>query len=58
MNRQTAMWSLVLFFGGMLLFGAIHNATEGEALAVRLAAQVLALAIVIGGIVFVVRRQG
>ena len=58
MNRQTAMWSLVLFFGGMLLFGAINNATEGEAVAVRLALQVLALAIVIGGIVLVVRRQG
>jgi hypothetical protein len=57
MHRPTALWALVLFFGGMLLFGAINNATEGEALALRLGLQVLALAVVIGGIVLVVRRQ-
>jgi hypothetical protein len=44
-NRQTALWSLVLFFGGMLLFGAINDATEGEPIGLRLGLQVLALAV-------------
>ena len=57
MNRQTAMWSLVLFFGGMLLFGAINDATEGESVALRLGLQVLALAVVVGGIVLWTRRR-
>ncbi len=57
MHRQTLLWSLVLFFGGMLLFGAINDATEGEPLGVRLGLQVLALAVVVAGIVLVARQR-
>ena len=58
MNRQTLLWSLVVFFGAGLLFNAINDATEGEGAGVRVLAQVVALAAVIGVITLVVRARG
>ena len=57
MHRQTTLWSLVLFFGGMILFGAINRATEGEPLVLRFGLQIVTLALVIGGILLFVRRR-
>ena len=56
MERTTLLWALVLFFGGSLLFGTLGRATEDSPTGVAIAVQVGALALLIGGIVVVVRR--
>jgi hypothetical protein len=54
-DRNTLLWTLVLFFGASLLFGALRRATEDSSTGVTVAVQVGALALVIAGIVVVVR---
>jgi uncharacterized membrane protein YhaH (DUF805 family) len=56
MDRNTLLWTLVLFFGASLLFGALRRATEDSSTGVTVVVQVGALALVIAGIVIVVRR--
>jgi len=57
MPRNTAvLWTLVAFFAGTILFGALRRATEHSSAAVAVLVQVGALAVVIGVIVLVVRR--
>jgi membrane protein DedA with SNARE-associated domain len=56
-GNTTLAWSLVLFLGGWLLFGALKDATEDSGTAVSLLVQVGALAVVIAVVVLVVRRQ-
>ena len=51
-GRNTVLWTLVLFFGSSILFGFVRLATEDSATGVTIAAQVAALALVIGAIVF------
>ena len=58
MTRPTLLWTLVLFFGASLVFSAIQRATEGESVALTLGLEVVALAVIIGGVVLVVRRRG
>ncbi len=55
-DRNTLLWTLVVFFGGTVLFGIVRNLTEDESTGVQIGAQVLALAIVIGALVLFVRR--
>ena len=55
-RNHMLLWSLVAFFAGTLLFGALRRATEDSSLAVTLLVQVAALAVVIGVVVLVVRR--
>ena len=50
------MWTLVLFFGGTVLFGGLRRATEDSSAEVVVGVQLGALAIVIIGVVLVVRR--
>ena len=50
------LWTLVLFFGATVLFGALRRATEDSSTGVTIAVQVAALALLIGAIVLVVRR--
>ena len=38
-SRNTALWTLVIFFGATIMFGYIRNATEDESTATSLAAQ-------------------
>ena len=57
MDRNTLLWTLVVFFGASILFGAIANATSDEGAGVRIALQVGALVLVIVAIVVYVRRQ-
>jgi uncharacterized membrane protein YwaF len=57
-NRQTLLWTLVVFFGASIAFGAINNATDGESTAVRLGFQLLALAVIVAAIALFVRRRG
>jgi hypothetical protein len=54
-DRNTLLWTLVLFFGASLLFGVLRRATEDSSTGVTVAVQVGALALVITGIVIVVR---
>ena len=56
MNRATILWTLVVFFGASILFGALRRATDDEGTGVTVAVQVGALALVIAVIVLVVRR--
>ena len=56
MNRNTLLWTLVLFFGASLAFGALRRLTEDEPLGVVIAVQVAALALIVGAVVIVVRR--
>jgi hypothetical protein len=56
MDRNTLLWTLVLFFGASLLFRALHQATRHSATAVTVAVQVAALALLIGAIFVVVRQ--
>jgi membrane protein DedA with SNARE-associated domain len=55
-RNSTVLWTLVAFFAGTLLFGGLRRATEDSSTAVSLLVQVAALAVVIGVVLFVVRR--
>ena len=57
MNQNTVLWTLVLFFGASVMFGAIRKATEDEGSGVALAAQAAAGLLLIGAIVVYMRRR-
>ena len=57
MYRDTVLWTLVVFFGASIMFGAIRNATEDESAGVQLLAQLGAALLVVGAIVVIVRRR-
>ncbi len=56
-DRDTVLWTLVLFFGASIMFGAIRKATEDEGTGVALAAQAAAGLLLIGAIVLFMRRR-
>jgi hypothetical protein len=57
MNRNTSLlWTLVAFFAGTILFGALRRATDHSSTAVTVLVQLGALAVVIGIVLLVVRR--
>ena len=56
-NRNTVLWTIVLFFGASIMFGAIRNATEGESTGVSLGLQLLAGLLLIGAVILFLRRQ-
>jgi drug/metabolite transporter (DMT)-like permease len=56
-DRNTLLWTLVVFFGASIMFGAIGNATADEGAGVRLAAQLGAGLLLVGAIVIVYRRR-
>jgi hypothetical protein len=55
-ERNTVLWTLVLFFGASILFGTLRRATEDSSTGVTIAVQLGALGLVIAGIVLVVRK--
>jgi hypothetical protein len=57
MDRQTILWTLTLFFGASVVFGLIRSATKDSGSGVSIGLQVLALAVIVGAIVVVQRRQ-
>ncbi len=57
MDRNTLLWTLVVFFGASIVFAAIRRATEDESAAVSLGVAVLALVAMVAAITFVVRRR-
>jgi hypothetical protein len=57
MDRNTVLWALVLFFGASIAFSAIRRATEHESVALTLGLELLAGAVIVVGVVLVVRRR-
>ena len=57
MNRDTVLWTLVLFFGASIMFGAISNATEDEGTGLSLGIQLAAGLLLIGAVILFVRRR-
>jgi hypothetical protein len=55
---KNASWALVLFFGCAVVFELLHELTKHSPTGVTIAVQLGALALIIGGVVFFVRRQG
>jgi hypothetical protein len=55
-DRNTVLWTLVVFFGASVLFGVISNATEDESTGVRLALEAVAGLALIGLLVAIVRQ--
>ena len=58
MDRNTVLWTLVLFFGASLMFATIRDATRGEGIGIALAAQLAAGLLLIAVIVLYVKRRG
>jgi hypothetical protein len=56
-DRDTVLWTLVVFFGATVLFGLIGNATEDESAGVRIGLQALVGLLLIGALVVFVRRS-
>jgi hypothetical protein len=56
-ERDTLIWTLVVFFGASVLFAAIRNATEDSGAALTLGLQALAGLLVVAAIVLLVRRR-
>jgi hypothetical protein len=56
-DRNTLLWTLVVFFGASIMFAAIRNATRDEAAGVQLLAQLGAGLLVVGAIVVYLRRR-
>jgi len=54
-DRNTLLWTLVVFFGASIVFGAIGNATSDEGAGVRLAAQLGAGLLICAGVVLFFR---
>jgi hypothetical protein len=57
-DRDTVLWTIVVFFGASILFAAIRNATEGEGVGVSLLIQLAAGVLLVGAIVVFMRRRG
>ncbi|HEX5896662.1 MAG TPA: hypothetical protein VFY47_10075 [Thermoleophilaceae bacterium] len=57
MDRDTVLWTLVLFFGASIMFAAIRSATEDEGTGLSLALQLAAGLVLVGAIVLFVRRK-
>lgn len=57
MDRNTILWTLVIFFGASLLFASIRDATRDEGIGIALAAQVAAGALLVAAIVIFMRNR-
>ena len=57
MDRNTILWTLVVFFGATVAFGAIRNATEDQSAGVTIGLQAVAMVLIIAVVVAVVRYQ-
>ena len=56
-DRNTVLWTIVLFFGASIMFAAIKNATEDEGAGVALLAQLAAGIVLVGVLIVFVRRR-
>ena len=58
MNRDTVLWTLVVFFGATIMFAAVREATRDEGVGIALLAQLAVGLLLVGAIVVFVRRRG
>jgi hypothetical protein len=56
-DRNAVLWTLVVFFGASIMFGAIRRASDDGGIGVSLAAQLAAGLLLIAVIVLVMRRR-
>jgi hypothetical protein len=56
-DRDTVLWTVVVFFGASILFAAIRNASEGRGVGVSLVIQLAAGLLLVGAIVVFMRRR-
>jgi hypothetical protein len=56
-DRQTVLWTLVLFFGASLMFATIRDATRDGGIGLAIAAQLAAGAVLVTVIVLYVKRK-
>jgi hypothetical protein len=56
-DRNTVLWTMVVFFGASLMFAMIRNAADEDGIGMSLAAQLAAGLLLIAFIVLVVRRR-
>jgi Flp pilus assembly protein TadB len=56
-DRNTVLWTIVVFFGATVIFGAIANATDEEGAGVRIGLQVIVGLIFVALLVAYVRRM-
>jgi hypothetical protein len=56
-DKDTVLWTLVVFFGASIAFAAVRNATSDEGTGVALLAQLGVGALIVAAIVVVVRRR-
>lgn len=57
MNTNTVSWTIAIFFGCSIAFAAIRKLTESQGRGVTLLAQLAVGAVIVGVIIFVVRRK-
>jgi len=57
-DRNTVMWTMVVFFGSALMFSAIRSAAEDDGVGVALLAQIVAGGLLIAFIVLYMRSRG
>jgi len=57
-DRNTAMWTMVVFFGSALMFSTIRSAAADDGVGVALAAQIVAGGLLIAFIVLYMRSRG
>ncbi len=57
MDRKIILWSLALFFGCSILFGAIDSAASGSGRGVSIAIQGAVLVAIVVAIVLIARKR-
>jgi threonine/homoserine efflux transporter RhtA len=57
-DRNTLLWTMVVFFGSALMFSAIRSAAEDDGVGVALLAQIVAGGLLIAFIVLYMRSRG
>jgi hypothetical protein len=56
-DRNTVLWTLVVFFGASIVFGVVRDAARDEGTGIALLAQFGVGLLIIGAIVVFVRRR-
>jgi hypothetical protein len=56
-DRNTLLWTIVVFFGATVIFGAISNVTDDEGAGVRIGLQAIVGLIFVALLVAYVRRM-
>jgi small neutral amino acid transporter SnatA (MarC family) len=57
-DRNTVLWTMVVFFGSALMFSAIRSAAADDGVGVALVAQIVAGGLLIAFIVLYMRSRG